>query len=68
MNRDLMNAIARLSADSLTGGSLPTDDAINGVRALDVWERGSHAAMLFLVDAHAIGVGDLALPSEPILL
>jgi hypothetical protein len=63
MNRDLMNAIAKLSADSLTGESSPADDAINGVRALDVWERGSHAAMLFLVDAEAdlIGTGDPAL-------
>ena len=63
MNLDLMNAIAQLSADSLTEGSLPADGAIDGVRALDVWELGSTAAMLFIVDAEVdlVGTGDPAL-------
>jgi hypothetical protein len=63
MNLDLMEAIARLAAGSLSEDSLPVDGAIDGVRALDVWERGSHAATLFIVDAEAdlVGTGDPAL-------
>jgi hypothetical protein len=63
MSLDLMQAIVRLAAGSLSDGFLPADETIEGVMALDVWELGTNAAMLFMVDAEAdlAGTGDPAL-------
>jgi hypothetical protein len=63
MNLELARTIDRLAAESLSQGSLPPDDALDGVRAVDVWERGPHAAMLFTVDEEA----DLSGTRHPVL-
>ena len=63
MNLDLARTIDRLAGESLSLGCLPPDDALDGVRAVDVWERGPHAAMLFTVDEEA----DLSGTHDPVL-
>lgn len=59
----LMQATARLACESFSEGRLPPDNALEGVKAVDVWEYGTDAAMLFAVDAKAdlLGTGEPAL-------
>jgi hypothetical protein len=63
VNLELMRTIDRLASESLSQGCLLADGELDGVRALDRWEQGPHAAMLFTVDEDA----DLAGTREPVL-
>ena len=63
MNIELMRAIDQLATDAVAEGTMPADDAIEGVRAVAFYDHGCLAAMLFIVDAEA----DLAGTSEAVL-
>jgi hypothetical protein len=63
MNDELVTAIERLAGESLDAGRLPAEDALPGVRALDLWREEPNGAMLFWVDQAA----DLCGLRQPVL-
>lgn len=63
VDRELIEAINTIAADSVTAARLPVEDHVAGVRALDIWRDVRNGAVLFWADAEA----DLNGRREPVL-
>jgi hypothetical protein len=63
VNHDPIEAINTIATKSVAAASLPVEDQIAGVHALDLWRDGPNGAVLFWADSEA----DLNGQREPVL-